>query len=287
MKVIKQEVFTTERALFAGRDLRIENTVFEAGESPLKESLDIEVDRSVFKWKYPLWYSKNVRLKDSLLLDTARAGVWYADNIELSHTTIQAPKTFRRSTNIHLDQVELSNASETLWMCDTVTMQDVVVNGDYFAMNAANIKARNLRLVGNYSFDGAKNVEIANANIVSKDAFWNTENVAVRDSFICGEYIGWNSRNLTFINCTIQSLQGFCYIDGLRLENCRLLDTTLAFEYCRDVAIDVTTDIGSIKNPINGTIRAPSIGETIFDDPEIDPRRTEILTAAQGLKRAV
>ena len=46
-----------------------------------------------------------------------------------------------------------------------------------------------------------------NAKMLSKDAFWNTNNVTVYDSYISGEYLGWNSKNLTFINCTIESLQ--------------------------------------------------------------------------------
>lgn len=287
MTIIKQEILTGERSLFSGQQLCIEDTIFEDGESPLKESADVEIDRSIFKWKYPLWYSKNANVKNSFLLDTGRAGIWYTDNIQLSNTTIQAPKTFRRSTNISLSHVDITDASETLWMCDRVTMQDVSANGHYFAMNASNISAENFRLVGNYSFDGGKNIEITGGKLLSKDAFWNCENVVVRDSFISGEYIGWNSRNLTFINCTIQSLQGFCYIDGLTLENCRLLDTSLAFEYCTNVKVDVTTSIDSIKNPISGVIKARRIGEIIFDDPQIDPSRTEIITAAGEVKRVI
>ena len=41
------------------------------------------------------------------------------------------------------------------------------------------------------------------------------KNVTVYDSFITGEYLGWNAKNLTLINCTIESLQGLCYIDNL------------------------------------------------------------------------
>lgn len=62
---------------------------------------------------------------------------------------------------------------------------------------------------------GCHNVTIRNSNILSKDAFWNSENITVYDSFISGEYLGWNAKNLTLINCTIESLQGMCYIDNL------------------------------------------------------------------------
>ncbi|MGF7144497.1 hypothetical protein HNQ56_002928 [Anaerotaenia torta] len=285
MKSIKEQVFTGERALFHGRELAINHSIFEDGESPLKESRNIRVDQSIFRWKYPFWYSKNANVQDSILLDGARAGIWYTDQVRISHTAIEAPKTFRRSANISLDHVDMPNASETFWMCDGISLSDVSAKGDYFAMNSSNIKGKNLRLAGNYSFDGCKNIEITGSKLLSKDAFWNCENVVVSDSFLTGEYIGWNSRNLTFVNCTIESLQGFCYIDGLTLENCRLLKTNLAFEYCKNISADVTTTIDSIKNPISGVINAAGIGEIIFDDPQIDPENTCITLG--GVKNAV
>lgn len=285
MKKIEQQVLTGERALFMGRELSVVNSIFEGGESPLKESLNINVEQSTFRWKYPLWYSKDVAVRDSLLLDGARAGIWYTDGIIIQDSTIEAPKTFRRSTDITLERVDMPNAGETLWMCGGVKMNDVSAKGDYFAMNAHDIEADNFRLTGNYSFDGCKNVKITGSKLLSKDAFWNCENIEVYDSFVVGEYIGWNSKNLTFINCTIESLQGFCYIDGLILKNCRLLKTNLAFEYCTGIDADVTTSIDSVKNPVSGIIRADNIGEIIFDDPAVDPKKTKIIT--RGMRHAV
>lgn len=284
MKSIKEQKFTGERALFRGQKLAIHHSIFEDGESPLKESRNIEVEQSIFRWKYPFWYSKNSNIHDSILLDGARAGIWYTNQVHISQATIEAPKTFRRSTNITLDHVDIPNASETLWMCDGISLNDVSAKGDYFAMNSSHIKAKNFRLTGNYSFDGCNDVEITEAKLLSKDAFWNCENVIISDSFITGEYIGWNSRNLTFVNCTIESLQGFCYIDGLTLKNCRLLKTNLAFEYCKNISVEVTTTIDSIKNPISGVICAEGIGEIIFDDSQIDPQNTYITLG--GVKRA-
>lgn len=54
--MISQEYLTGERALFQAHDLQINDTVFTDGESPLKESRDIEINGSMFKWKYPLNY---------------------------------------------------------------------------------------------------------------------------------------------------------------------------------------------------------------------------------------
>jgi hypothetical protein len=278
MKQISQQILTGERALFMGKDLEIRDSIFEDGESPLKESNDLDIRQSIFKWKYPLWYCKNAQVDDTVFENTARSGIWYTDNISIRQSTVASPKMFRRCSNVELTDVDLPHAEETLWSCTGVCLQNVNAVGDYFCMNSQHISATDLHLLGNYAFDGASNIEVSNSRLLSKDSFWNCENVVVRDSWIDGEYIGWNSRNLTFINCTIESLQGFCYIDNLVLQNCRLLETSLAFEYCSNIDIQVTTGIDSVKNPISGRISAQRIGELIFDDPAVDPANTTIST---------
>ena len=119
-------------------------------------------------------------------------------------------------------------------------------------------------------------MEIRNAKLLSKDSFWNSENVTVYDSFISGEYLGWNARNLTLVNCTVESLQGMCYIDNLVMKNCKLLNTTLAFEYST-VEADITGRIDSVMNPSGGRISAESIGELILEKDKIDPSKTVIV----------
>ena len=275
MKEIRQEYLTGERALFKGENLKIYDTIFTDGESPLKESHDIELFGSMFKWKYPLWYCKNITAKDCTWFEMGRAGVWYTDNITVKDAVIEAPKNFRRCHGVTLQNVNFPNAAETLWNCEDVIMEQVTARGDYFAMNSRNMKLQDFQLVGNYSFHGVKNMEIHNARLLSKDAFWNSENVTVYDSFISGEYLGWNARNLTLINCTIESLQGMCYIDHLVMKNCRLLNTTLAFEYST-VDVEIDGKIDSVMNPTGGSIRADYIKELIIEKDEVDPDKTVI-----------
>lgn len=272
---VSQAYLTGERPLFHERNLKVTDTIFADGESPLKECSDIELENSMFKWKYPLWYSKNIVAEGCNWFEMARAGVWYTDNLTVKNAVIEAPKNFRRCHELSLTDVSLLNAAETLWSCDGVVMEHVTAKGDYFAMNSQNMKIRDFQLVGNYSFDGAKNVEIHNATMLSKDAFWNSENVTVYDSFISGEYLGWNAKNLTLINCTIESLQGMCYIENLVMKNCRLLNTTLAFEYST-VNVEVSGKIDSVMNPSGGIIIADEIGELIMEKDKIDPMKTEI-----------
>lgn len=275
-KEIHQEYLTGERALFQGNNLNIYDTIFDDGESPLKESHDISLYGSMFKWKYPLWYSKNIYTENCSWFDMARAGVWYTDNMTVKNALIEAPKNFRRCDGLVFDNVTLTNAEETLWNCKNVEMNNVTARGNYFAMNSENMKLNNFQLVGNYSFDGCKNVEIHNSKLMSKDAFWNTDNVTVYDSVISGEYLGWNAKNLTLINCTIESLQGMCCIENLVMKDCRLVNTTLAFEYS-SVDVSIIGGIDSVMNPKEGTIKADFIKELILDKDKIDPSKTTII----------
>ena len=275
-ETIDQEVLTGERALFRGKDLVIKNCIFDDGESPLKESENIRMEGCLLRWKYPLWYSRNVVVKDCTFFEMARAGIWYTDDISFEDCMFEAPKALRRCRSVKLENVSFCNAAETLWQCDDVSLRNVTAKGDYFGMNTDNVKAEGLKLFGNYCFDGSKNVEISGSKLISKDSFWNTENVVVRDSFITGEYLGWNAKDLTFENCTIESLQGLCYIENLVMRNCRLINTTLAFEYST-VDADITTRVDSVLNPSGGVIRAESIGELIIEKDKVDPEATKII----------
>lgn len=274
---IVAEVYSGERPLFGEHDLVIRDTVFDVGESPLKESRNIELFGSMFKWKYPLWYAENVTVEDSTWFEMGRAGVWYTNNISVKNSAIEAPKNFRRCRGVTLENVSFPKADETLWSCDGVSLENVTAKGDYFAMNCRNMTVDGLTLYGNYSFDGVENVVVRNSRLLSKDAFWNSKNVTVYDSFISGEYLGWNAENLTLVNCTVESLQGLCYIDKLTLKDCKLLNTTLAFEYSKEIDAVVKGEIASVLNPSSGKIVADGIGELIIETNRVDATKTEIV----------
>ncbi len=275
-KEINQAYLSGERALFNAHDLIIKDTIFDDGESPLKESYNIDVQGTQFKWKYPLWYSNNIHVDNSTWHEMGRSGVWYTNNITVENSMIDAPKNFRRCKGVTLKNVSFSNAEETLWNCNGIHLENVIAKGDYFGMNTNNIYIEGLNLYGNYCFDGSKNIEIRNSKLMSKDAFWNTENVIVYDSYIYGEYLAWNAKNITFVNCTIESLQGLCYIENLKMINCKLINTTLAFEYS-SVDADISSSIKSVMNPTSGTITADSIGELILEKDYVDPTKTVII----------
>ena len=271
--------YTGERALFMLKDAYLEYVTFYDGESPLKESANLEINKCRFEWKYPIWYANDIIVNDSYLKETARSGIWYTNHIEMRNCIIDAPKTFRRGSFILLDKCQLNKADETFWSCEDVTLNDVYAKGDYFMMNVNNAEINRLHLDGNYFLDGAKNIIIRDSILNSKDSFWNTRDVTVINCKIVGEYLGWNSVNLTFINCDISSLQGLCYIKNLKLINCRLLDSSLTFEYCENIDAEILDEVVSIKNPTSGVIKVKGVKELIIDENTRDfNKKVKIIT---------
>ena len=276
MTIIADRSFSGERPLYGISDTDITGCRFGEGESPLKECRSIRVSGSQFGWKYPLWYCQDVTVTDTTWEEMARAGVWYSDNVSVSDSVIHAPKNFRRCSGLTVTRTAFTNASETMWNCRGLTLKSLKIRGgDYLAMNSSSIEVSGLDLEGNYAFDGCSDAVVRNSRLMTKDAFWNCRNVTVYDSYISGEYLGWNSSDLTFINCTIESSQGLCYIDNLRMKDCTLLNTTLAFEYS-SVEADISSGIDSILNPRSGTITCGTIGELIIEQDRVDPAKTII-----------
>ena len=63
----------------------------------------------------------------------------------------------------------------------------------------------------------------------------------------------------------LQDTQPLCYCRGLKLADCEMIDTDLAFERS-EVEARITTPVISIKNPYAGHITVPEVREVIRDD---------------------
>ncbi|MGY5612492.1 DUF3737 family protein [Vibrio brasiliensis] len=274
--IIKDCFFEGERPLFALSDSVIENVKIYPGESALKHTKNVMAGKCEFFGKYPFWHANDIVLKDSLFTPYARAAIWYSDNIYMKDCLVEAPKMFRRVSDLTIERSRFSDAGETLWNCNRVKLSKVELKGaDYVFMNGEDIDIEEMTLQGNYSFQDAKNITIRNSHLNSKDALWGTENVTVYNSILEGEYLAWHSKNLRLVNCTIRGEQPLYYATGLVLENCRMEETDLCFEYS-DVEADIVTDIVSVRNPKSGHIRAPHIGEIIIDEHCIHPGACQI-----------
>ena len=266
METIQDQYFEGERPLYAHHGLRIENVVIGPGESAIKESSDIEAENCEFKGKYPFWECKHVTVHNCIFRDGARAGLWYSKDCKITDSLVEAPKMFRRISDVHLENVKFPNALETFWDCKNIDAKNIEAEqADYIFMHCSDVQIEGFRLRGNYSFQYAKDVVIRDAVLETKDAFWEAENVTVYDSRINGEYLGWYAKNLRLVNCKIGGTQPLCYCENLVLENCVFEeDADLAFEYS-DVEASIIGPMVSVKNPRAGQIMADSYGEVILD----------------------
>ncbi len=278
MRTISSQTLTGERAAFKAKDTLFSSCRFEDGESPIKEARNIEVVSSSFAYKYPLWYGKNLHVKDSTCEESERAGIWYSKDVRFEDCIIDGPKNFRKCLGLALRRCSFSDAQETLWWNEDVELDQIEVkNGAYFGMGSKRIQTNRLVLQGNYAFDGCEDALIENSDLDTKDAFWNCKRVTLRNCRVKGEYFGWNSEDVTLINCRIESHQGFCYMKNIKLIGCEVVNSDLTFEYCSNIDAEITTDLDSVKNPLSGKIKARSIGSIILDDDEVDHSLTEII----------
>ena len=278
METIKNQYFEGERPLYCRRDgLRLEGVKIGHGESSLKECANIEAVNCEFAGKYPFWECDGFTIRNCVFREGARAALWYTRGCRMYDTLVEAPKMFRRISDVYLENVKMPMAQETFWDCSDIRLRNVETSdANYIFMHSENIDIDGYTLYGNYSFQYVKNAIIRNANLQTKDAFWESENITVYDSVINGEFLAWYSKNLRLVRCRIGGTQPLCYCENLILEDCSFEpDADLAFEYS-SVQATVSGHIVSVKNPRSGFIKAGSIGEVILDENIKAPGNCEI-----------
>lgn len=268
METISNQYFEGERPLYCRRDgLKLEGVKIGPGESSLKECANIEAVNCEFAGKYPFWECDGFTIRNCVFREGARAALWYTRGCRMYDTLVEAPKMFRRISDVYLENVRMPMAQETFWDCSDIRLRNVETrDANYIFMHSENIDIDGYTLYGNYSFQYVKNAVIRNANLQTKDAFWESENITVYDSVINGEFLAWYSKNLRLVRCRIGGTQPLCYCENLILEDCSFEpDADLAFEYS-SVKATVNGHIVSVKNPRSGFIKAGSIGEVILDE---------------------
>ena len=267
-KKVNNQNFDKERSLYHSRNLLVENCTFsgpEDGESPLKESSNIEVKQCLFDLRYAFWHVSNAKVLDCKFSNTARAPFWYCKDILLENITSDSVKVFRECKNIEILNSSF-NSEEPFWRCSDLFVRNSKISGFYAFFESNNVFIENIEFSGKYSFQYNKNLRIKNSKFDTKDAFWHCEDVIVENSIIKGEYIGWYSKNITFINCTIESHQPFCYADNLKFVDCKMPNSDLAFENST-VSGNIIGEIESIKNPRNCDLAVEKVKEVINENP--------------------
>ncbi|MDE6000771.1 MAG: DUF3737 family protein [Clostridia bacterium] len=266
-KIVENEVFDEERALYNLTDTAVLNCTFAGpadGESALKECRGIEVKGCKFSLRYPLWHAEDF-LVESCAMDTlTRAALWYCKDGKIADSTLNGIKALRECENIVMSGCEI-DSPEFGWRCKDVRLINCKAQAEYFMFECENLKLENVEMKGKYSFQYVEGATVESCRFDTKDAFWHCKNVTVKNSVLRGEYLGWYSDGLTLINCTIIGTQPLCYCKNLTLLNCKTEGCDLAFEYS-DINATIDGHILSIKNPKSGKIEVGSVDEIIRGD---------------------
>lgn len=263
--------FDEERALYHLQYTDVENCIFAGpldGESALKESRDIGLQKCQFSLRYPLWHVKGFTMADSKMDDKTRAAIWYAENGVITNSILNGIKAVRECAHIKLAHCQI-DSPEFGWKSQDITLSGTEITSEYLFLDSRDISLSNVEMKGKYSFQYVENLEIVNCNLDTKDAFWHSKNVIVKNSVVKGEYLGWFSDGLTLINCKIIGTQPMCYCKNLKLVECTMEDTDLSFEYS-DVEAEIKGHVISVKNPKSGIITVDSVGEVVWDDPVME-----------------
>ena len=267
MKVVKDERFGIERALYNSKNLTIENCRFEGpedGESALKECSNIVLNNCYMDLRYPFWHDKQVEINNVKMTKNCRAALWYSKDISITNSTLGGIKALRECSDVTIYNSYIDSA-EFGWKTSKLTINNTTLNGEYAFFECKDVYIDNLNMTGKYSFQYIKNMEIHNSTLKTKDAFWHTKDVIVKDTILEGEYLAWYSENLTLIRCHIKGTQPLCYCKNLTLIDCTMENTDLSFERS-EVNVKIKGNVMSIKNPKSGTIIVDSVDEVIIDD---------------------
>ena len=265
----RNRTFDEERALYGSRGVVVVGCRFDGpadGESALKESRDIEVKHTYFNLRYPFWHDRNLTIEDCEMTDKCRAALWYSEDIRIRDSKLHGIKALRECGDVVMENCHVISP-EFGWSVRGIRMKKCHAESEYFMMRSDHLDFSQVTLKGKYSFQYISDSMFEDCEFDTKDAFWHAKNVVIRNSVVKGEYLAWYCENVTFENCTLIGTQPLCYCKGLKLVNCKMIDTDLAFEKS-EVEATVLTHIDSVKNPKSGRIEAPSVGEIIRDDEE-------------------
>ena len=269
MRIIENQVFDAERALYESDGVIVKKCRFEGpadGESALKESSNVIVRDCYWNLRYPFWHDTNLEITGTELTVNCRAALWYSENIKIKDSQLHGIKALRECKDVLIEDCDIISP-EFGWKTDDIRMERSSAQGEYFMFGATKLRFKNMHLNGKYSFQYIEDAVFEDCVFDTKDAFWHGKNIVVRNSVIKGEYLAWYSENLTLENCKISGTQPFCYCKGLKLIDCELLEADLCFEKS-EVDASITTPVVSIKNPLSGCIRVPEVTEIIMDSPK-------------------
>lgn len=243
MRKLTNGHFTGERALYMVEDLAVNDSIFESGESPLKECKNIEVINSEFRYKYPLWYTNGIKVINSKLYPLSRSGLWYSNDIYFENNHIEAPKLFRRCNNIVIKNCDILDGLETFWNSKNIELDNVKAIGNEFIFFCHNLKINNSNLNTNHGLHACSVIDINNSTISGNHCLNVACSVNINNSTLNGDYFALNSHNIKLNNVTINGNYAFDGGKDIEINNC-ILNSKDSFWNTENVVVKDSKIVG-------------------------------------------
>lgn len=267
MKLISRETCDIERGYYGSVDTHFDHVSItgpQDGESAFKECSKILVTNCKLNLRYPFWHNTETVIEKCRFTKKARAPLWYDKNVLIKNTVCKGVKAVRECSDIVIKDSDFDSI-EFGWKTKNIDVVDSKINAVYAFLESKNVYLNKVQFSGKYSFQYVVGLHIKNSVLNTKDAFWHSKDVLVEDSEVIGEYLAWYADGITFRNCIIKGTQPLCYAKNIKFENCTFVDCDLAFEYS-EVNGTINGTFKSIKNPLKGHILIDEIPEMIVDD---------------------
>ena len=110
MKIIENQVFDEERALYGSDGIIVKDCSFDGpadGESACKESRHVEAEHCFFNLRYPFWHDHGLTIRDSEMTELCRAALWYSDDIRITNTKMHGIKALRECSDVTIENCDI------------------------------------------------------------------------------------------------------------------------------------------------------------------------------------
>ena len=97
-KIIENQTFDEERALYGEKNLVVRNCRFDGpadGESAFKECENVTVDGAFMNLRYPFWHDRGLALRDVEMTELCRAALWYSEDVTIEDSRLHGIKALR------------------------------------------------------------------------------------------------------------------------------------------------------------------------------------------------
>ena len=181
MKVIENQTFDMERALYGCNGIAVRNCSFDGpadGESAFKEGEQIEVSDCFFNLRYLFWHDRGLTITDSEMTQGCRAALWYCDQVEIADTKLHGIKALRECSNVLIRNCDIISP-EFGWSVRGIRMEDTTAVSEYFMMRSEDLTFRGVisKTLSSKTVCSIQRTRSGTEKISPSGTAWSRENI--------------------------------------------------------------------------------------------------------------